>query len=86
MKQIQEGLEKMPTLDGNDISIESVPSPCKTILVKDLPVSATYDSMLDKFENDQVGGGEIERMQLDLEKGAAVVKFKDPSGKMTRIN
>ena len=86
MKQIQEGLEKMPTLDGNDISIENFPSPCKTILVKDFPVSATYDSVLDRFENDQVEGGEIERMQLDLEKGIAHVKFKDPSGKMTRIN
>ena len=72
----------MPTLDGNDISIERVPSPYKTILVKDLPVSATYDSVLATFEDEQDGGGEVERIQLELEKGTAFVKFNDPSGTM----
>ncbi|XP_028398972.1 protein mono-ADP-ribosyltransferase PARP14-like [Dendronephthya gigantea] len=76
--KIQEGLRKKSSLDGKQISIKTVPL-CSTILVKNLPSSATHDSVLYKFENKRVGGGEVKRVELDLEKKIALVEFKDPS-------
>jgi hypothetical protein len=53
---------------------------CKTILVKNLPTTATYDFVLCKFENKRAGGGEVHTVHLDLEKRIALVEFKDPNG------
>ena len=78
--KIQAGLKKRPTLEGRNISIKTVPVN-KTILVKNLPASATYDSVLYKFENKRTGGGEIERVDLDLEKRIALIEFTDGSGR-----
>ena len=83
--KIQAGLKKRPKLEGRNISIKTVPV-SKTILVKNLPVSATYDSVLYKFENKRAGGGEIERVDLDLEKRIALVEFKDASGKSEKTS
>lgn len=80
--KIQEGFKKKPTLDGKDISIDTVPTLCKTILVKNVPVSATYKIVLSRFQNEEAGGGEVERVHLDLEKRIAWVEFKDPNGRM----
>ena len=74
------GLKKRPTLEGRNISIKTVPV-SKTILVQNLPASATYDSVLYKFENKRTGGGEIERVDLDLEKRIALIEFTDGSGR-----
>mgnify|MGYP002803371376 CR=1 FL=1 len=76
--KIQESFEKRPTLEGKDMSIEAVPF-CKTILVKNLPASATHDSVLFKFENKRAGGGDVEAVDLDLEKKIATIEFKDPN-------
>ena len=78
--KIQEGLRKRSTLDAKKISIKTVPL-CNTILVKNLPSTATHDSVLFRFENARAGGGDVERVELDLEKRIALVEFKDPSGK-----
>ena len=78
--KIQAGFKKRPTLEGRNISIKKVPV-SKTILVKNLPASATYDSVLYKFENKRAGGGQIKRVDLNLEKRIALVEFKDSSGK-----
>ena len=77
--KIQAAFKKRPTLEGKNLSIKTVPV-SKTILVKNLPASATYDSVLYKFENKRAGGGEIERVDLDLEKRIALVEFKDAKG------
>ncbi|CAB3996938.1 poly [ADP-ribose] polymerase 14-like, partial [Paramuricea clavata] len=74
--KIQEGFRKKPTLEEKHISIKTVPV-CKTILVKNLPTTATYDSVFYKFENKRAGGGEIQTVNLDLEKRIALVEFKD---------
>ena len=81
--KIQTGLKKRPTLDGKNLSIKIVPV-SKTILVKNLPASATYDSVLHKFKNKRAGGGEIERVDLDLKKRIALVEFKDARGRRER--
>ena len=72
-------MKKKPTLDWKHISIKTVPL-CKTILVKDLPVTATHDSVLYRFENEKYGGGDVEKVHLDLGKRIALVEFKDPNG------
>lgn len=72
-------------MEGKNLSIKTVPV-SKTILVKNLPASATYDSVMYKFENRRAGGGEIERVDLDLEKRIALVEFKDASGRVERLN
>jgi hypothetical protein len=81
--KLQEGFRKKPTLEEKHISIKTVPV-CKTILVKNLPTTATYDSVLYKFENKRAGGGEVKDggVHLDLEKRIALVEFEDPNGKM----
>ena len=79
---MKESFEKRPTLEGKDISIEPV-SLCKTILVKNLPASATHDSVLFKFENKRAGGGEVEAVDLDLDKKIATIQFEDPNGRTT---
>ena len=71
-------------MEGKNLSIKTVPV-SKTILVKNLPASATYDSVLYKFENKRAGGGEIERVDLDLEKRIALVEFKDAKGRTERL-
>ena len=77
---IQEGQKKRSMLEGKKISIKSVPL-CNTILVKNLPSSATHDSLMYKFENKREGGGDVESVTLDQEKKIALIEFKDPSGK-----
>ena len=78
--KIQESFKKKPTLEGRHISIKTVPE-CKTILAKNLPESATHDSVMYRFENKRAGGGEVETVNLDLEKRVAMVEFKDPNGR-----
>ena len=82
--KIQENFEKRPTLEGKRISIKRVPL-CKTILVKNLPPSATHDSVMYRFENKRAGGGEVEDggVKLDLEKKIATIEFKDANGRVT---
>lgn len=82
--KIQAAFKKRPILESKNLSIKTVPV-SKTILVKNLPASATYDSVLYKFENKRAGGGEIERVDLDLEKRIALVEFKDAKGRTERL-
>ena len=76
-------MKKNPILEGKRVSIKTVPL-CKTILVKDLPATATPDSVLYRFENERHGGGDVETVpvHLDLEKRIALVEFKDPNGRI----
>ena len=78
--KIQAAFKNRPTLEGKNLSITTVPV-SKTILVKNLPALATYDSVFYKFENRRAGGGEIEKVDLDLEKRIALVEFKDAKGR-----
>ncbi|CAB4034806.1 poly [ADP-ribose] polymerase 14-like isoform X2, partial [Paramuricea clavata] len=76
--KMKEGFKSKPTLEGKYISIKTVP-PCKTILVKNLPSTATYDSVWLRFESKRAGGADVEGVHLDPEKRTALVEFKDPN-------
>ena len=82
LDKIQEAFNKKPSLEGKIISIKTVPL-CKTILVKNLPITATSDSVCLNFESKRAGGDEVETVQLDEEKKIALVEFKYPNGKIT---
>jgi hypothetical protein len=79
--KIQADFKKKPTLEGKDLSVKTVPL-CKTILVKNLPATATDDSVSLSFESKRAGGGDVARVDLDLEKKIALVEFEDPNGTM----
>ena len=76
---MREDAKQEPTLQGKKISIKRV-SKCKSILVKNLPNSATLESVRRLFRNKTVGGDGVENVTLDLEKRTAMVQFKDPDG------
>ena len=82
--KIAEALEKHPTLDDKDITIVTSSS-LRTIILKDIPESATYDDVLKRLNNEHDGFGEVERIQLELDKKTALVKFKFSNGSNAKI-
>ena len=74
------------TLNGAtlDVSIE-VPDTCKkdgkTVMVTGLATKTTEDSILNYFENKRrSGGGEVENVDFQHDKGVAFVTFEDANG------
>ena len=54
----------------------------KTIIVTGLAAKTTKDSILNYFENKRrSGGGEVENVELQRDKGVAFVTFEDANGK-----
>ena len=57
-----------------------------TIKVAGLPESVSQDMVVMYFENKKrSGGGEIKSFNLMLNKGKAVITFKDPAGWFRKI-